>query len=43
MTDELFEQVLRKNDMYVEWKTTSLDSSDYERSKRNFTNVTRNL
>ena len=35
MTDELLGLFVNK-DMYVEWKTTSLESPDYEQRKGNY-------
>ena len=36
MTDELLAQVIKKNEMYVDWKTTSIAHPDYEKVKFNF-------
>ena len=36
MTDELLAQVLKKNNMYVDWKTTPNTHPDYEKVKLNF-------
>ena len=36
MTDELLAQVLKKNNMYVDWKTTPNTHQDYEKVKLNF-------
>ena len=36
MTDELFKLVVRKNELYVEWKTTAVDDPLFEQRKRNF-------
>ena len=36
MTDELLKFVVRKNEMYVEWKTTALDEPLFEQRKRYF-------
>ena len=36
MTDELLAQVIKKNDMYVDWKTTPITHSDYEQVKLKF-------
>ena len=30
MTDELLAQVVKKNEMYVDWKTTPITNPDYE-------------
>ena len=38
MTNELLTQVVRKNEMYVEWKTTSVTSADHEQIKLRFKN-----
>ena len=35
-TDELLALVLKKNDMYVDWKTTSITHPDYEQVKLKF-------
>ena len=35
MTDELLKLVVRKNELYVEWKTTAVDDPLFEQSKRN--------
>ena len=36
MTDELLPQVIKKNEMYVDWKTTPIAHPDYEKVKFNF-------
>ena len=36
MTDELLTQVVKKNEMYVDWKTTPITHPDYEKVKLNF-------
>ena len=36
MTDELLAQVVKKNEMYVDWKTTPITNPDYEKVKLNF-------
>ena len=36
MTDELLKLVVRKNELYVEWKTTVVDDPLFEQCKRNF-------
>ena len=36
MTDELLAQVVKKNEMYVDWKTTPITNLDYEKVKLNF-------
>ena len=36
MTDEPLAQVLKNNDMYVDWKTTPITHSDYEKVKLKF-------
>ena len=36
MTDEFLAQVLKKNNLYVEWKTTPNTHPDYEKVKLNF-------
>ena len=36
MTDELLAQVIKKNEMYVDWKTTPIAHRDYEKVKFNF-------
>ena len=36
MTDELLKLVVRKNELYVEWKTTAVDDPLFEQRKRNF-------
>ena len=36
MTDELLAQVIKKNEMYVDWKTTPITHPDYEKVKFNF-------
>ena len=36
MTDELLAQVIKKNDMYVDWKTTPITHPDYEQVKLKF-------
>ena len=36
MTDELLVQVIKKNDMYVDWKTTPITHPDYEQVKLRF-------
>ena len=36
MTDELLAQVIKKNEMYVDWKTTPIAHPDYEKVKFNF-------
>ena len=36
MTDELLAQVIKKNEMYVDWKTTLIAHPDYEKVKFNF-------
>ena len=36
MTDELLKLVVRKNELYVEWKTTAVDDQLFEQRKRNF-------
>ena len=36
MTDELLEQVIKKNEMYVDWKTTPITHPDYEQVKLRF-------
>ena len=36
MTDELLKLVVRKNELYVEWKTTAGDDPLFEQRKRNF-------
>ena len=36
MTDELLKLVVRKNELYVEWKTTAVDDPLCEQRKRNF-------
>ena len=33
MTNELLTQIVRKNKMYVEWKTTPVTSADHEQIK----------
>ena len=35
MTDELLAQVIKKNEMYVDWKTTPIAHPDYEKVKFN--------
>ena len=35
MTDELLKLVVRKNEMYIEWKTTAVDDPLFEQRKRN--------
>ena len=36
MTNELLTQIVRKNKMYVEWKTTPVTSADHEQIKLRF-------
>ena len=36
MTDELLAQVIKKNDMYVDWKTTPITHPDYQQVKLKF-------
>ena len=36
MTDELLAKVIKKNEMYVDWKTTPIAHPDYEKVKFNF-------
>ena len=36
MTNELLAQVVKKNEMYVDWKTTPITNPDYEKVKLNF-------
>ena len=36
MTDELLKLVVRKNELYVEWKTTAVDDPLFEQRIRNF-------
>ena len=36
MTDERLAQVIKKNEMYVDWKTTPIAHPDYEKVKFNF-------
>ena len=36
MTDELLAQAIKKNDMYVDWKTTPITHPDYEQVKLKF-------
>ena len=36
MTDELLAQVIKKNEMYVDWKTTPITHPDYAKVKLNF-------
>ena len=36
MADELLAQVIKKNEMYVDWKTTPITHPDYEKVKLNF-------
>ena len=36
MTDELLAQVIKKNEMYIDWKTTPITHQDYEKVKFNF-------
>ena len=36
MTDELLAQVVKKNEMYVDWKTTPITNPDYERVELKF-------
>ena len=36
MTDELVAQVIKKNEMYVDWKTTPIAHPDYDKVKFNF-------
>ena len=36
MTDELLKLFVRKNELYVEWKTTAVDDPLFEQRKRNF-------
>ena len=36
MTDELLKLDLRKNELYVEWKTTAVDDPLFEQRKCNF-------
>ena len=36
MTDELLAQVVKNNEMYVDWKTTPITNPDYEKVKLNF-------
>ena len=36
MTDELLKLVVRKNELYVEWKTTAVDDPLFKQRKRNF-------
>ena len=36
MTDKLLAQVLKKNSMHVDWKTTPVTHPDYEKVKLNF-------
>ena len=36
MTDELLAQVVKKNEMYVDWKTTPITNPDYEKVKLKF-------
>ena len=38
MTNELLTQIVRKNKMYVEWKTTPVTSADHEQIKPRFKN-----
>ena len=38
MTNELLTQIVRKNEMYVEWKTTPVTSADHEQIKLRFKN-----
>ena len=38
MTKELLTQIVRKNKMYVEWKTTPVTSTDHEQIKLRFKN-----
>ena len=36
MTDELLAQIIKKNEMYVDWKTTPITPPNYEKVKLNF-------
>ena len=36
MTDELLAQVIKKNEMYIDWKTTPITHQDYEKVTFNF-------
>ena len=38
MTNELLTKVLRKNELYVEWKTTEVNDRNYEMIKLRFKN-----
>ena len=42
MTDELLGQVVKKNEMYVDWKTTPITNPDYEKVKLNFKGYDKN-
>ena len=35
--DELLQQVIKKIEMYVDWKTSPITHPDYEKVKLNFT------
>ena len=43
MTDELLEQVLKKNNMYIDCKTTRNTHTDYEKVKLNFKGYEKNV
>ena len=36
MTNEILTQIVRKNNMYVEWKSTAVTSADYGQIKLRF-------
>ena len=36
MTDELLAQVVKKNETYVDWKTTPITNPDYDKVNLNF-------
>ena len=42
MTDKLLAQVLKKNSMHVDWKTTPVTHPDYEKVKLNFKGYKKN-
>ena len=42
MTDELLAQVIKNNEMYIDWKTTPITHPDYEKVNHNFKGYKKN-
>ena len=43
MTNDLLAKVVKKNELYVNWKTTPLTSVNYELNKKSFKDCEKNL